>query len=141
MLALPMMMIRQPETASRRQLRAGALSDGGINYRGYNGASGTGTLDRTELLGATGVGTILALVQNTANNNTYLQIQHGGLWFSTAVYGLINVTRGIELPEPTFSRVLSPTAREWGWESGAKDLGLVVGATHTILVRAIGVGW
>jgi len=31
--------------------------------------------------------------------------------------------------------------REWAWESGVKDLGLIFAETHTLLVRANGVGW
>ena len=141
MLALPMMMIRQAETASRRQLRVGVTVQGGLTYIGFVQQTGTGTLNDQRIFGRNGNASIIVAVQNVANNNTYLQIQHNGTWTGDDVFGLVNVTRGVELSPPSYTRTMSSTVREWGWETGTKDLGLVLGETDTILVLAKGVGW
>jgi len=136
-----MMMIRQPETAARRQLRAGVTVQTGITYLGFNEGTGTGSLNDQRIFGRNGTASIIVVVQNVANNNTYLQIRHNGTWVADDVFGLVNVTRGVELSPPSFSRTISSTVREWGWETGTKNLGLVLGETDTILVLAKGVGW
>ena len=141
MLALPMMMIRQAETASRRQIRAGVTLQGGTTYIGFVQQTGTGTLNDQRIFGRNGNASIIVVVQNVANNNTYLQIQHNGTWAADDVFGLVNVTRGVELSPPSYTRTMSSTVREWGWETGTKNLGLVLGETDTILVLAKGVGW
>lgn len=141
MLALPMMMIRQAETASRRQLRAGVTLSAGRTYIGFVQQSGTGALSDQRIFGRNGNAFIIAIMQDTATDNSYVQIQHNGTWVADDVFGLVNVTRGVELSPPSLTRTISSTVREWGWETGTKNLGLVLGETDTILVLAKGVGW
>ena len=137
MLALPMMMIRQPETATRRALFSGLTPGAGTFWRGYVDGQGGG-LTPLDIYVVNGVGRIIVLAQNTANLDPVIQIQHSGGWQAGDIYGLANVTRGILLGAPVGSRAVSPTVREWTW---VDDLGLRTAETHTILVFGKGVGW
>jgi hypothetical protein len=139
MLALPMMMIRQPETATRRNLTAASFQAGGT-YVGYGRDYGAGALNDTRILSADGDGTIIALAQRSSGNAAFLQVEQPGGWNAGTVLGLVNITNGSVIGAPTTFTIISAAVVQYQWANGI-SLNLVAGQTHVVLVRAIGVGW